>query len=65
MDADVFREAGFATWTLHSGLDCVQPAQDKQTLTGAVGDLSFTDQRLYDLKEEAIAQFLHIYQALP
>lgn len=63
LDADVFREAGFNVWTLFSGLECIKPAQKGSTSIDEIGDLSFPDQRLYDLKEEAIAQFLQIYQA--
>jgi hypothetical protein len=61
MDADPFREAGFDVWTLHSGVECVQPARPVQTSADDVGDLSFADQRLYDLKGAAIAHFLKLY----
>jgi hypothetical protein len=61
MDADPFREAGFNVWTLHSGVECIRPARPGQsTAAEEVGDLSFPDQRLYDLKAEAIDHFLNI-----
>jgi Peptidase family M28 len=65
MDADPFREAGFNVWTLHSGVECIQPVQLVQTTSAdEIGDLSFSDQRLYDLKEDAIARFLEVYDRL-
>jgi hypothetical protein len=64
MDADSFREAGFDVWTLHSGVECVQPARPGHNCIDDVGNLSFADHRLYDLKGEAIDQFLKLYDAM-
>jgi hypothetical protein len=61
MDADVFREAGFDVWTLHSGLECVQPKRKGQS-SEEIADFSFVDRRLHDLKADAIAQFLNILE---